>query len=604
MYEDRNVTIMGESMKLRDLSIKRKIVYLYLPIAIVPMLFFAVVSMKIYESAFINRSLESMEDNNVLISNRIDSILSDAEGSATYLTLSINRILNSNEFAGVLRNDIKLYNLISNELTYAKLIYKQIDSIAFIDKDNRLYYSDYSLQKGKMGILVSPMLTKLKKTTGNSVWFELKARDYITTDPDRKMLTVGKKIWNINSGETIGYLFVNVSESVFTSLFEEQVASYSIYDSENQMLLTSSLNKSEVSNINQFLLEVDQSSKIIKTETDRILVSKTQIDKLKWRLLSEADLDLFTQDLSNIILLVIILLITIISLEITMTLTLNRLITSPILKLKKGAEEISKGNFKFKFNMKTNDEIGLLAQSFNDMSDQVNQLLNDVEREEHKKREYELALIQQQIKPHFLYNTLDIILKLSQMGQARKAQMVTRKLAEYYRNSLSGGADIVSIKNEIKMTEDYLELQKLRYSDVFDYDIMISEKICKVAIPKLSLQPIVENAIEHGFVDKQVKGSIKIYDRISEVEGKIEIIVEDNGAGIDQEKLLGLNQLMDNTKPSSEIIEVKSFGLRNVNHRLKLFFGEDSGIKIETKNGVYTRIIIRLCQEVEVDTND
>ena len=604
MYEDRNVTIMGESMKLRDLSIKRKIVYLYLPIAIVPMLFFAVVSMKIYESAFINRSLESMEDNNVLISNRIDSILSDAEGSATYLTLSINRILNSNEFAGVLRNDIKLYNLISNELTYAKLIYKQIDSIAFIDKDNRLYYSDYSLQKGKMGILVSPMLTKLKKTTGNSVWFELKARDYITTDPDRKMLTVGKKIWNINSGETIGYLFVNVSESVFTSLFEEQVASYSIYDSENQMLLTSSLNKSEVSNINQFLLEVDHSSKIIKTETDRILVSKTQIDKLKWRLLSEADLDLFTQDLSNIILLVIILLITIISLEITMTLTLNRLITSPILKLKKGAEEISKGNFKFKFNMKTNDEIGLLAQSFNDMSDQVNQLLNDVEREEHKKREYELALIQQQIKPHFLYNTLDIILKLSQMGQARKAQMVTRKLAEYYRNSLSGGADIVSIKNEIKMTEDYLELQKLRYSDVFDYDIMISEKICRVAIPKLSLQPIVENAIEHGFVDKQVKGSIKIYDRISEVEGKIEIIVEDNGAGIDQEKLLGLNQLMDNTKPSSEIIEVKSFGLRNVNHRLKLFFGEDSGIKIETKNGVYTRIIIRLCQEVEVDTND
>ncbi|MDH8676810.1 sensor histidine kinase [Fusibacter bizertensis] len=591
-------------MKLRDLSIKRKIVYLYLPIAIVPMLFFAVVSMKIYESAFINRSLESMEDNNVLISNRIDSILSDAEGSATYLTLSINRILNSNEFAGVLRNDIKLYNLISNELTYAKLIYKQIDSIAFIDKDNRLYYSDYSLQKGKMGILVSPMLTKLKKTTGNSVWFELKARDYITTDPDRKMLTVGKKIWNINSGETIGYLFVNVSESVFTSLFEEQVASYSIYDSENQMLLTSSLNKSEVSNINQFLLEVDHSSKIIKTETNRILVSKTQIDKLKWRLLSEADLDLFTQDLSNIILLVIILLITIISLEITMTLTLNRLITSPILKLKKGAEEISKGNFKFKFNMKTNDEIGLLAQSFNDMSDQVNQLLNDVEREEHKKREYELALIQQQIKPHFLYNTLDIILKLSQMGQARKAQMVTRKLAEYYRNSLSGGADIVSIKNEIKMTEDYLELQKLRYSDVFDYDIMISEKICKVAIPKLSLQPIVENAIEHGFVDKQVKGSIKIYDRISEVEGKIEIIVEDNGAGIDQEKLLGLNQLMDNTKPSSEIIEVKSFGLRNVNHRLKLFFGEDSGIKIETKNGVYTRIIIRLCQEVEVDTND
>lgn len=604
MNDDNNLLIWRVKLKLRDLSIKRKIVYLYLPIAIIPMLFFAVVSMKIYEHAFINRSLESMEDNNVLISNRIDGILSDAEGSATYLTLSINRILNSNEFGGILRNDIKLYNLISNELSYAKLIYKQIDSIAFIDKDNRLYYSDYSLQNGKTGLIVSPMLKTLKQTTGNSVWFELTSRDYLTTNAELKMLTLGKKIWNINSGETIGYLIVNVRETVFTNLFEKQLANYSIFDSDNNMRLSTGENLNNTDLFNSFLVNTKQNSKIIQSNSERILVSKTQIDKLGWKLLSEADLDLFTQDLSNILLLIIILLITIISLEITMTLTLNRLITTPILKLKMGAEEISKGNFKFKFNMKTNDEIGLLAQSFNDMSDQVNQLLNDVEREEQKKRQYELALIQQQIKPHFLYNTLDIILKLSQMGQARKAQMVTRKLAEYYRNSLSGGADIVSIKDEIKMTEDYLELQKLRYSDVFDYEIKLSEKICNVAIPKLSLQPIVENAIEHGFVNSEVKGLIKVYDRISAHKGFIEIVIEDNGVGIEVDKSLALNQMLESIESSSEIVEVKSFGLRNVNHRLKLFFGKESGIKIESQSREYTRIIIRLCQAVEVDTND
>ncbi len=604
MYDDNNLLSWRVKLKLRDLSIKRKIVYLYLPIAIIPMLFFAVVSMKIYEHAFINRSLESMEDNNVLISNRIDGILSDAEGSATYLTLSINRILNSNEFGGILKNDIKLYNLISNELSYAKLIYKQIDSIAFIDKDNRLYYSDYSLQNGKTGLIVSPMLKTLKQTTGNSVWFELTSRDYLTTNAALKMLTLGKKIWNINSGETIGYLIVNVRETVFTNLFEKQLANYSIFDSDNNLRLSTGENLNNTDLFDSFLINTKQNSKIIQSDSERILVSKTQIDKLGWKLLSEADLDLFTQDLSNILLLIIILLITIISLEITMTLTLNRLITTPILKLKMGAEEISKGNFKFKFNMKTNDEIGLLAQSFNDMSDQVNQLLNDVEREEQKKRQYELALIQQQIKPHFLYNTLDIILKLSQMGQARKAQMVTRKLAEYYRNSLSGGADIVSIKDEIKMTEDYLELQKLRYSDAFDYEIKLSEKICNVAIPKLSLQPIVENAIEHGFVNSEIKGLIKVYDRISTHEGFIEIVVEDNGVGIEVDKSLALNQMLESIESSSEIVEVKSFGLRNVNHRLKLFFGKESGIKIESQSGEYTRIIIRLCQAVEVDTND
>lgn len=578
-------------MFLRDLSIKRKIVYLFLPIAIIPMLLFAFISMNIYEDAFIKRSLDSMMDNNALIVNRMEGILSEAEGSATYLTLSINRIVNSNEFGGVLSNDIKFYNLISNELSYAKLIYRQIDAIAFIDTTNRLYYSDYALQNNKTGLIVSPMIETLKATTGYRQWFDMEARDFLVKDPEKKVLTLGKKIWNINSGETLGYLFVNVSEDAFRTVFAEQLAYYSIYDNQGERLIdaTTEISPDEIA----AFLSSDENSDILNQGDNKVLVTQMRFDPLKWRLVSEADLDLFNQDISNIILLLIFLLITIILLEITMTLVLNQLITAPILKLKQGAEEISKGNFAFKFNMKTNDEIGMLANSFNHMGNQVDLLIKEVAGAEEKKRKYELALLQQQIKPHFLYNTLDIILKLTQMGQSKKAQMVTRRLGEYYRNSLSGGADIITIGTEIKLTEDYLSLQQTRYPDLFDFSIDLPAGLSEVKIPKLTFQPIVENAIEHGFITGLKERKIEIYARCVE-DGLIEIVIEDNGVGIDQQRVTLLNEMFMSTEANNAVYSDRSFGLKNINHRLKLHCGNLSGIVVESEPDQYTRVVIKL----------
>jgi len=578
-------------MFLRDLSIKRKIVYLFLPIAIIPMLLFAFISMNIYEDAFIKRSLDSMMDNNALIVNRMEGILSEAEGSATYLTLSINRIVNSNEFGGVLSNDIKFYNLISNELSYAKLIYRQIDAIAFIDTTNRLYYSDYALQNNKTGLIVSPMIETLKATTGYRQWFDMESRDFLVKDPEKKVLTLGKKIWNINSGETLGYLFVNVSEDAFRTVFAEQLAYYSIYDNQGERLIdtTTEISPDEIA----AFLSSDGNSDILNQGDNKVLVTQMRFDPLKWRLVSEADLDLFNQDISNIILLLIFLLITIILLEITMTLVLNQLITAPILKLKQGAEEISKGNFAFKFNMKTNDEIGMLANSFNHMGNQVDLLIKEVAGAEEKKRKYELALLQQQIKPHFLYNTLDIILKLTQMGQSKKAQMVTRRLGEYYRNSLSGGADIITIGTEIKLTEDYLSLQQTRYPDLFDFSIDLPAGLSDVKIPKLTFQPIVENAIEHGFITGIKERKIVIYARCVE-DGLIEIVIEDNGVGIDQQRVTLLNEMFMSTEANNAVYSDRSFGLKNINHRLKLHCGNLSGIVVESEPDQYTRVVIKL----------
>jgi two-component system sensor histidine kinase YesM len=172
-------------------------------------------------------------------------------------------------------------------------------------------------------------------------------------------------------------------------------------------------------------------------------------------------------------------------------------------------------------------------------------------------------------------------------------------LADYYRNSLSGGADIIPLKEELKITLDYLELQKLRYSDVFNYRIEVSEQLEGIMIPKLSLQPIVENAIEHGFKYMSEPGLIRIYDNPS--DDQYQIILTDNGVGMAPSLVGKLNAMFDSALDAADHQGVKSFGIKNVNHRLKLFFGDDYGIQVVSTDGEGTAIVIKLPKEVTHD---
>ena len=241
------------------------------------------------------------------IASRIEGILSETESSATLLTININRVLNSDAFHGVLSNDIKLYNLISNELAYAKLIYKQIDSIGFIDRSGRLYYSDYALQSNAYQIQSSEMYEKLTLTTGYNVWFDFESRDFLTKATDKRLVTLGKKIWNINSGETIGYLFINLSEDVFNEMFKEQLAEYDIYQG-GQFYFSSQKDTAILDFLENSILKSDR----LTMENSAYIVSKKPIEHMDWTLVSRANVDLLTEDLSNLVVLLVIMLITVI----------------------------------------------------------------------------------------------------------------------------------------------------------------------------------------------------------------------------------------------------------------------------------------------------
>ena len=209
--------------------------------------------------------------------------------------------------------------------------------------------------------------------------------------------------------------------------------------------------------------------------------------------------------------------------------------------------------------------------------------------EQEQKSKLELLLLQEQIKPHFLYNTLSSIKQLVSMKENKKAEDMCEALSRFYRLGLSEGQNFITVREEAEHVENYLLIQRYRYAANFDYSINIAENILDEKLLKLSLQPLVENAIYHGIKKKEEFGTIVISGY--EEAGVIYLKVFDDGIGMSEEQLKALTESLASDSVNEE---VNHFGLRNVKHRLKLYFGEGAGLEFESTQGMYTQVTIIL----------
>jgi LytS/YehU family sensor histidine kinase len=224
----------------------------------------------------------------------------------------------------------------------------------------------------------------------------------------------------------------------------------------------------------------------------------------------------------------------------------------------------------------------------------ANFITNITNTEQKIKSKIQLALLQSQIKPHFLYNALDLVFILSDSGRSIEARDAVKALADFYRAFLSGGDEVVSIKDEIKNAESYLFLQEKRYNDVFSYHIDVSHEIMDYKIMKMTFQPIVENSIYHGIKKSGRKGTIEIKGIKT---GKLtRITIRDDGIGIKKERLLELQKDLRESKP-----EGKAYGLTSIDKRIKLYFGQVYGIGIESEENSGTLVTIRLPAVSEIE---
>ncbi len=261
-------------------------------------------------------------------------------------------------------------------------------------------------------------------------------------------------------------------------------------------------------------------------------------------------------------------------------------ILQPIRQLNSVTEKIAQGDFNARAQVNSDDEVAELAVSFNKMAGNMQSLIDKVKEDERKMRKADLRLLQEQIQPHFLYNTLDTIVWLIESNEPDEAVTMVVTLSDFFREILSKGKEFISIKEEEKHISSYLQIQEMRYRDILEYDIQLDQVIYKYQILKLTLQPIVENALYHGIKYKRAKGCIHIH---GEKEGDIiRLTVRDDGVGMDEEELAQLRQQIE--KPCQET--EKGFGLANVNERIHMYFGYEYGMKIESEKGKGTTVEI------------
>lgn len=263
-------------------------------------------------------------------------------------------------------------------------------------------------------------------------------------------------------------------------------------------------------------------------------------------------------------------------------------ITNPIKELEKSVGVLEEGNLGTSVFIGGSYEIQHLGNSIKNMAKQIRVLMDDIVAEHEAKRKQEFDTLQSQINPHFLYNTLDIIVWMIENEQKAEAVKAVTALARFFRISLSKGKSIITVRDELEHVRNYLMIQHMRYKNKFSYEIDADEECMELASLKLVLQPLVENAIYHGmeFMD----GDGEIILKVWRTEADLFFMVKDNGLGMTEDQVAGLfsGQVQVTSKKGSGI------GVKNVNERIKLYFGERYGLTIESEPDEGTAIIICL----------
>lgn len=291
-----------------------------------------------------------------------------------------------------------------------------------------------------------------------------------------------------------------------------------------------------------------------------------------------------TDDIRNLIVLVGLVCLLVI---LAIVYLISTKMTTPIIKLKNYMDQADHGNLGVRASIRSNDEVGMLAVSFNHMLERIEALMKEVVREQEAKRKSELKALQHQINPHFLYNTLDSIIWMAESKDENIVPM-TEALSRLFRISLSRGQELIPLSDELDHVRHYLFIQSMRYLNKFDFEIHCDESLLRYKTLKLILQPLVENSIYHGIKNKAGKGHIRIHAKRE--KGHLQISIFDDGVGMDAETLENLQ----NGSISHDHSKGSSIGVRNVDERIKLYFGKEYGTRFESAPGTGTTAYVTL----------
>lgn len=408
------------------------------------------------------------------------------------------------------------------------------------------------------------------------------------------VFSLSKAIRDKNTGEVLGVILLDIKHDIISQSIESitlgEKGFVFVIDDNEHIVYTPTNPITYRVNPDWLKLDLEQVTTRIKGE--KYQIRQKYSDYMGWKIVGVFSLDEIMEPINTILYILIICLFITLTCIIVFSLKISQTITKPIIQLKRLMKRAEAGDLKVRFEVNYQDEVSELGNNFNQMLDRIEDLIQMVYMEQKNKRTAELKVLQEQIKPHFLYNTLDTINWMAREYEAEDIVRVVDALTSMYRIGLSHGKDYITLEDEIKYVSNYLYIQKIRYGNKLDYEVIEEESLKECEVPKLILQPLIENAIYHGIKTKRGGGRLVICTR--ELEGNfMELSVEDDGSGMTPEKVEGLNQMLNE---AATIEENKSFGLFYIKERLRIRYGNRFSVQVTSRKDLGTKVTIRIPQ--------
>lgn len=568
---------------MKHLSFRIKIIIIFISIGILQgciMGYFAYSHARILIFNNKKNEMENMlEKINISITDKVSYITQLGQSTAASQIVRNNIHSNGSDYLQLGRSKRK----IAEYFSALALSFEPLSNIMIIDRSNILYstYDYYRIQD--FDLVSSQYYAVASSHRGESVW--LGVQDNLLCHMEglmgpEKVLTMVEPITDFYNQEVIAVLIMDLNPSTFLDILHTKNASFpnqmTFMLDQNQNLIAAdgNITPQVISSVSS-LKGLDGSVSEIMVGQEPMAVSARTNEAAGWKIYTMvpySDISAQVQSLNHSILLSIVLCNLLI---IACLLAASFAVTAPVKKLSRAMKEVQNGDFNYRIKHKRSDEMGRLMDTFNYMVYKIDMLIKEVYQERLAQKNAELEALQSQINPHFLYNTLDTVNWMLLRKKEYEISGIVVSLGEMMKYAINRSSRTVTLREEIHYVSNYLLIQKERMEDMLEYEIAVPDEYELVQVPRLILQPLVENAIVHGIEDGG-RVSVRAYG----VSGACCLEVRDNGIGMDEEQLWRLRCGAGEPKQNHT-----SIGVENVDKRIRLYYGDACRLQIESAPG-------------------
>lgn len=479
-------------------------------------------------------------------------------------------------------------------LTNIMLVGDYISSIVFYDNIGNSFMCNREEVVSKKEIAVEDAYWYEKAIKKDGDWiFETDGGGIVSyKSKNRNILSMIRVIKKKTDYSKLGILMVNIDEKTIREIFDSVGGNLNsnFYVLMNDILIFGPKEKENYDVSKDIIGSLEENeTKIVRSEENSMVYKKISSMIDGWTLAIETPMSSFSNSISYFDTLIV--LIVNIGMLILCWLFISHTVSRPIQKMEEQMMYSKSIPENLEVDEECEDEITNLKRTYNNLLNSIRKLLERTKEEEKIIRKNELDLILEQINPHFLYNTLDVISGLTLIGDQDKSFQMTQALGRFYRNSLNSGCQVITVREELDIIKSYMTIINIRYNNEISIEYKVDENLLDILMLKLILQPLVENAVHHGMRQKEGKGKLCI--SVQALDDKLmEVSVRDNGVGIPEDKI---RLILEGGYKTSK----SGFGLHSVKQRVELFYGIEDAVSISSQPGCWTEVRVRFSYKTD-----